>query len=229
MAQFEIHSKEGTRWVTAKIDNDSITAEAGALSYMIGNITMHSPFFISPTAFIKSTLAGEPPVRPRYTGTGTITLESSLGGFHVIEVGNSDWILEPGAYWASDSRVDVSYHRESVLTSLWAGKGLVYLQTRVTGRGQCILHTRGPVEELTIQSDKIVVAESPFIIARTSNVSMKVRRPTNNFLGRFTSKEPFVREFRTTGDGIGRVLVLEAQYWRQLVLARKSQDPLEYE
>ena len=44
MAQFEIHSKEGTRWVTAKIDNDSITAEAGALSYMIGNITMHSPF-----------------------------------------------------------------------------------------------------------------------------------------------------------------------------------------
>ena len=47
-----------------------------------------------------------------------ITLESSLGGYHVIELQGETWFLERGAYWASDGAVDVSFHRERILTSL---------------------------------------------------------------------------------------------------------------
>ena len=76
-----------------------------------------------------------------------ITLESTLGGFHVIDLQGESWILESGAYWASDGSVEVDYQRESFLTSLWAGEGFVYLQTRVKGEGKVVLCTRGPIEE----------------------------------------------------------------------------------
>ena len=37
-------------------------------------------------------------------------------------------------------------HRERIMTSLWAGEGLIYLQTKVRGQGKVVLITRGLVE-----------------------------------------------------------------------------------
>jgi uncharacterized protein (AIM24 family) len=90
-------------------------------------------------------MADEAVYRPTYTGTGVITLESSLGGFHVISLQVETWILERGTYWASEGSVDVGFHREKLQTGLWTGEGPVYLQTRVRGEGQVVLTTRGPV------------------------------------------------------------------------------------
>jgi uncharacterized protein (AIM24 family) len=59
---------------------------------------------------------------------GVITLESSLGGFHVLSLNGETWILERGTYWASEGSVDVGYHREEIHTALRAGEGPIYLQ-----------------------------------------------------------------------------------------------------
>jgi uncharacterized protein (AIM24 family) len=221
MAQFKIEELEGTRYVEIHLRDEMVRAEAGALSYLQGDINIHSKLIPSIGGLVKSLLADEAVYRPTYTGTGVITLESSLGGFHVLDLNGESWILERGTYWASDGSVDVSYHRERIKTAIWAGEGPIYLQTRVRGHGKVVLTTRGPVEEITLEKGKQVVAEGKYVICRTGDVSFTVRRSTKNFLGRFTAGEGFVRVF----EGTGKILLNPAPYWRYRVYTERGNDP----
>ena len=218
MAQFDIHQLEGMRFVEIHLNHEMVRVESGALSYLTGNVSIHSRFAPSLGAVVKSLLADEAIYRPTYTGTGVVTLESSLGGYHVLDLHGESWILERGAYWASEGSVDVGYHREHVLTSLWAGEGPVYMQTRVRGHGKVVLRTCGPVEEIDLSDGKRVAAEGKFVVARTGDVTFTVRRPTKNFFGRFTSGERFVRSY----VGTGRLLINPAPYWRYRILTERG-------
>ena len=111
MASFEVHELEGVHYVDITLKDEMVRAEAGALSYLTGDITVHSRLIPSITGAIKSVLAEQAIYRPTYTGTGVVTLLSSLGGFHVMDLKDESWILERGAYWASEGSVDVSFHR----------------------------------------------------------------------------------------------------------------------
>jgi uncharacterized protein (AIM24 family) len=218
MAKFEVHELEGSRYVDITLDNEMVRAEAGALCCMTGNITLDSRLVPSIGGLIKSLLADESVYRPTYTGTGVVSLESSYGGFHVLDLTGESWILEKGTYWASDGGVDVSFHREKVLTSLWAGEGLVYLQTKVRGKGKVVVTSTGPIEEITLQAGKIFVAEGKFVVGRTDSVSFKLSRATKSYLGKFTAGEGLVRIF----GGPRRILVNPAPYWRYRMLAERG-------
>lgn len=218
MARFEVNQLEGTTYVDAILENESIRAEAGALCYMTGDITITSRLIPQLGSAIRAMLTDESIHRPVHTGTGTITLESSLGGFHVLDMENEAWVLERGSYWASEMSIDVGSKRESVLTSIWAGEGLILLQTKVSGTGKVVLATRGPIEVIELEKGRKVVAEGQHVVARTAGVAMKVRRATRNFFGRFSSGEGIVRVF----EGPGRVLLNPAPYWRYRIMADRS-------
>ena len=220
MAKFEVSEREGMRWVDIHIQHEMVRVESGALCYLIGDIAVHSKLVPSFGGMIRSLMADESVYRPTYTGTGIITLESSLGGFHAFRLRGESWILERGTYWASEGAIEVKFHRERTLTSLWAGEGLVYLQTKVSGYGQVVLTTRGPVEELTLQPDQEFVAEGNYVVCRTAEVGFGIRRPTKNYLGRFTSGEGFVRVFK----GPGRLLITPTPYWRYYMMQLRMQN-----
>jgi uncharacterized protein (AIM24 family) len=215
MAKFEVHELEGSRYVDITLENETVRAEAGALCCMTGNITMDSRLIPSVGGLIKSLLAEESVYRPTYTGTGVVSLESSYGGFHVIELSGETWILEKGTYWASDGSIDVSFHREGILTALWAGEGLIYLQTKVRGHGKVVITSTGPVDEVALEAGKSFVAEGKFVVGRTSDVSFKLRRATKSYFGKFTAGEGLVRVY----GGPGRILVNPAPYWRYRMVA----------
>ena len=147
-----------------------------------------------------------------------ITLESSLGGFHVLELKGESWILEKGAYWASEGSVDLKFFKEKMLTSLWAGEGFVYLQSQVSGQGKVVVTTKGPVEEIDLQEDQEVVVDGECVIGRMASVRFSLRRPTENFLGRFTAGEPIVRVYR----GPGKLLLNPTFYWRYYMSQRRG-------
>jgi uncharacterized protein (AIM24 family) len=198
-----------------------VRAEAGALNYLTGDITIYSSVFPSLASVVKSLLADEAIYRPTYTGTGVVTLECSLGGYHILELNDESWILERGAYWASDGEVDVSFHRERVVTALEAGEGLVYLQTRVSGRGKVVLTTRGPVREVTLGNGQSMIAEGRNVIGRTSDVTFRMQRPTKNLLGVVTAGEGWwLRAYQ----GPGKLLLNPRPYWRYWVLAERRGD-----
>ena len=210
MAAFEIHHLEGMQYVDAHLQDEAIRAEAGAFSYSIGDISIHSRLIPSFGGILRAMLTEEAIYRPVYRGTGVITLESSLGGFHVLELDGNSWILEPGTYWASEGSVRLSYHRETIMTSLWAGEGLVYLQTKVTGAGKVVVTTRGPVEMIEVVKGKKIVADGNCVIGRTEEVTFSIKRVTKNLLGGFTAGESMARVY----EGTGKILLNPSPYWR---------------
>ena len=213
MAQFDVLDDEGMRLLKITIGDETVRAEAGALSYLRGAIDVDVPLPSLGRA-IGNLLSDEPIIRPRYVGTGEIFLTPSLGGYHVLEVAGEPWILEDGAYWASDGGVDLGVHRERMLTSFWAGEGLIDFQTQVSGKGRVVLNTTGPVEEIELRGQRIA-AEGKQIIARTAGLSYAIRRPTRSRIGYYLSGESLVRTYA----GVGKVLLTKAPYLNQRLLS----------
>jgi uncharacterized protein (AIM24 family) len=210
MADFKICELEGMRWVQIAICDETVRAEAGALSYLQGDIriTARPP---SPLSALKSAISNEALVRPSYSGTGTINLESSLGGYHSFEVAGESWILENGAYWASDGGVQLGLHRERVWTSLWTGEGFIDYQTKLSGRGRVVLNAPGPVEEVTLKDERLMV-EGKLVLARTEGLDYRLRRATSYIQSLFAG-EARLRVY----EGTGKALVCWTPYWNRYV------------
>ncbi|MCE2790949.1 MAG: AIM24 family protein [Planctomycetota bacterium] len=221
MARFEVQYLEGMRFVDIHLEHEMVRCESGALNYLRGNIAVHSQLIPSVGSLVSSLVANESVYRPTYAGTGVITLASSLGGFHVFELKGESWILEKGSYWASEGSVELQFFRERLLTSLWAGEGVVYLQTRVSGQGKLVVCTKGPVEEMELVEGEQLVVEGNCVIGRTQSVKFQMRRPTKNFWGRFTSGESIVRTYR----GPGKVLLNPTMYWRYYMDQQRKKSP----
>jgi uncharacterized protein (AIM24 family) len=217
MAQFEIETLEGMHWVKVTLNDETVRAQRGALSYMKGKIRMDLPL-PSPREMLISLFSVESMLRPRYRGTGELYLESSLGGFHPLQVKNGEtWIIEDGAYWASEERIRLSFHREKVITSLWAGEGLLWYQTKVTGPGQVMLVTLGAAEEIVLDNEEVVV-DGKYVLARTSGISLRMRRPGRGVMGYFLSGERRARAYK----GTGRLLISTTPNWRLRVCQGKD-------
>jgi uncharacterized protein (AIM24 family) len=184
MATFDVLEDEGMQLVKITIGGETVCAESGALFHLRGAIEVDAPVPSLGQA-VRSVLSDEPIIRPRYTGTGEIYLTPSLGGYHMLEVEEDAWILEDGAYWASDGGVELGLHRERMITSFWAGEGFIDFQTWVGGRGRVVLNTIGPVEEVVLHGGRIA-AEGKQIIARTAGLSYVVRRPIRSIIGAIT-------------------------------------------
>jgi uncharacterized protein (AIM24 family) len=211
MADFEICELEGMRWVQIRIRDETVRAEAGALSHMQGDIRVNVRL-PSPLSALKSIISDEALVRPSYTGTGVINLESSMGGYHPFEVAGDSWILESGAYWASEGGVELGLHRERVWTSFWSGEGFIDYQTKVSGYGRVVLNAPGPVEEVTLKGERLMV-EGKVVLARTEGVDY-LRRRVSALVPSLLSGEPVMRVYR----GTGKALVCWTPYWNQYVI-----------
>jgi uncharacterized protein (AIM24 family) len=222
VAKFEIEQSEGMRWVKVTLKDDAVRAEPGALSHLRGNIVMDVPL-PSFRGWLVSTFANETMLRPRYRGTGELYLESSLGGFHALQVKPGEtWVIDDGAYWASDDEVELSIYREGMMTSYWAGEGLFWYKTRVRGRGTVVLATPGPVEEVNLTNGQVMV-DGKYVLARTASLKFSIRRPARGVMGYFYSGEQCARTYQ----GTGRLLISTTPYWRLRVSqSKQSKDPL---
>ena len=209
MATFEIEHSEGMRWVKVGLDDDDVRAERGALNHFKGAITMDVPF-PSLKAWWVSLFSDESLLRPRYQGTGTVYLDSSLGGFHSMQIMPGErWILDTRCFWASDGEVKLSVHRERTWTAYWADQGLLWYKTALKGEGQVVLSVPGPIEEVELVDDQIVV-DGPQVVAHTSGITLSVRRPSRSWLSYWMSGQKLAYYYR----GTGRLLLCTTPYWR---------------
>jgi uncharacterized protein (AIM24 family) len=222
MATFDVEKTEGMRWVRVDLDDDDVRAERGALNHMQGAITMDVPL-PSLKAWWVSLFSDESLLRPRYSGTGSVYLDSTLGGYHLLNVTRGErWVLDTKCFWASDGEISLSVFRERVWTSYWADQGLLWYKTALKGEGQVMLAVDGPVQEVTLDNDRLV-ADGPFVIARTQGISLRIKRPARSLLSFWLSgqKRAFVYE------GTGKLLLCTTPYWRQR-MQRERMDPALY-
>ncbi|MFM7033694.1 MAG: AIM24 family protein [Planctomycetia bacterium] len=223
MATFEVEHAEGMRWVRVDLDDDDVRTERGALNHLTGAITMDVPL-PSLKAWWVSLFSDESLIRPRYCGTGSVFLDSTLGGYHLMKVRPGErWILDTKCFWASDGEVKLTIHRERMWTAWWAEQGLLWYKTALKGDGQVVLAVDGPVQEVELVNDTLV-ADGPFVIGRTSGISMSVRRPAKSLLSFWLSgqKRAFVYQ------GTGKLLLCTTPYWRQRMQKERSGSAAAY-
>lgn len=223
MATFKVEHSEGMRWVRVDLDDDDVLTERGALNHMQGAVTMDVPL-PSLKAWWVSLFSDESVMRPRYSGTGSVYLDSSLGGYHLMTVKPGErWILDTKCFWASDGEVKLSVHRERAWTSYWADQGLFWYKTALKGDGQVVLAVDGPVQEVELVDDKLV-ADGPFIIAHTSGISLSVRRPAKSWFSYLLSGQKWAYVYQ----GTGKLLLCTTPYWRQRMQKERARDATAY-
>ena len=211
MAKFEIIEEEGLRFIKVLINNETILAEAGALFYFLGDIRMESQGTGGVGGFFKSLATGESVVRPSYTGTGELYLEPSFEGYCILNLQGEEWVMDTGGYWASEGSVQVDAKRNKLLTGLFGGEGL--FQTTAKGQGKVVIKTPGPIEEVHLRNDRLVV-DGTFAVARSATLNYTVTKATKSLLGSLTSGEGFVNTY----EGTGTVLLAPNPYWEVMML-----------
>jgi uncharacterized protein (AIM24 family) len=225
MANFEIEHAEGTNWAKISLADETVVIERGAMSHMRGDLKMKGRL-AGPIRLIRAALSGEEALRPKISGTGTLYLESSFGGFHIMDLpGTEDWVVESGAFWCSESKLKQTFHRERFTTSFWSGKGFLDFQTKVAGQGKVMICSPGPVEEITLGKDSPhgsqLIADGPIVLARTASISYTVRLPSLLPWRRAATGEGLLRVYK----GEGRMLVCTTPFWRFKLMQERATNP----
>jgi uncharacterized protein (AIM24 family) len=220
MAEFQITETEGMRWVKIHLESDSVRTEHRALHHMVGAVSMDVPL-PSLRALWVSLFSEESLIRPRFSGTGEVFLDSSLGGFHVFEIREGErWVLDNRCFWAADAGINLGIYREWMITSFWAGEGLLWFKTSLQGAGKAVLSVDGPVQEIELRNDRLVV-DGPFVLARTNGIKFAMRRPARSLLSYWMSGEKLARVY----EGTGRLLMCTTPYWRLKLSRQREHDP----
>jgi len=194
MATFEIEESQSMRWVRIDLVDDDCRTERAALNHMKGAVTMTMPL-PTPYAMWVSLFSAESVLRPRYVGTGSVFLDSTLGGYHVCrDTPGERWILDTKCFWASDGEVSLRIHRERMLTALFAGEGLLWYKTALSGDGQVVL-----------------VVDGPYVVAHTAGIRLAMRRPTKSLWSAWLAGQRRTFSY----EGTGKLLLCTVPYWRR--------------
>ncbi len=221
MAEFVIREVEGMRQVRVEIDDETVRARRGALSNMRGQITL-TPRLPTAGDLFRACFTSEARIRPYYTGSGSILLQPSLGGYHVLDVAPGEhWILEPGVYWASEGSVALGLHREPMWPSLWARDGLLSWKTTLAGQGRVAINAPGPVETVDVEDSELRV-QGRLVLGRTSGLKFNSARAAA-FPRHLISGQRRLRVFA----GTGKALVCWTPYWNQHIYNRMTGEDIE--
>ena len=214
---FDVVNRERLNMVKVELENAAFRYEAGAMHYMQGNLELESNVPGVGKMF-KSMITKEKIIKPVITGTGTVFLQPSFGEFTILELQNDEWILDQGAYYASELNVEIGAYTNRAISALFSGEK--WFQTVVAGTGKVIITSAGPLEEITLNNDKLVV-DGRFAVARTSGIELKVAKATRGIFSTMISGEGLVNTF----TGTGKVLIAPVDnYFNTLIHIIRSID-----
>lgn len=199
---FEIHEKETLKFLKADFKNSAVRYESGGMYYMLGNLEMEANL-PSAGGFLKSMVTRESVVKPVIKGSGTVWFEPTFGNFTILELNADEWILDKGAYYASEMGVEIGSFTNKSVSGLFSGEG--FFQTRVSGYGKVVLLSKGPLETIELNNDKLVV-DGSFAVARQAGVQLTVSKANKGIFSSLISGEGIVNTF----SGTGKVLISPA-------------------
>lgn len=214
---FDVVTRERLNMVKIELDNAAFRYEAGAMHYMQGNLELEAN---APSVgkMFKSMITKEKIIKPVISGSGTVFLQPSFGEFTILDLQNDEWILDQGAYYASEINVEIGAYTNRAISAMFSGEK--WFQTVVAGTGKVIITSAGPLEEITLNNDKLVV-DGRFAVARTSGIELKVAKATRGIFSTVISGEGLVNTF----TGTGKVLIAPVDnYFNTLIHSIRSID-----
>lgn len=197
---FEVIEYEMYRMGKVTLQGTSVVLESGLLHYWMGQIQMQAN---APSlgGMAKSFLTKEKMVRPIYSGMGEVYLEPTFGDIGFLDLnGQEVWILDKGAYMASDQGVQLGMYTNPMFNSFFGGEGM--FQTQVSGVGKVMYWSPGPVQRVELQGQTLTV-DGSFAVGRTSSLDYRVEKATKGLFRSMMSGEGLVNVF----SGYGSVLL----------------------
>lgn len=193
------------RQVICDLSKASITLQAGAMQWMVGDVNATTGIKGVGDLFgkaVRGKVTGESAIKPEYTGSGMLVLEPTYR--HLILVDLKDWngsiVLDDGLFLACDSRLKHKAVMRSNLSSAVAGnEGLFNLG--ISGEGVLCLESSCPREELveiTLDRDVLKV-DGNMAVAWSGSLDFTVERSGKSLIGSAASGEGLVNVYRGTG------------------------------
>ncbi len=194
------------RQVIISLENDACRMEAGALQWMVGNITVDTD--VKDTSdflgkVMKGAVTNESVVKPLYSGTGCIVLEPTYKFPIMIDV--AEWgpqgvTISDGMYYASEKTVGVGIAtRKNISSSILGGEGI--FNVNLSGSGIAVLESEAPMTELVeieLQNEELRL-DGKYAVCWSTSLDFTVEKATSTLAGSLVSKEGFLNVFRGTG------------------------------
>ena len=199
---FEVVEKETLKFLKAELNNTAVRYESGGMYYMQGNLEMEASL-PSAGGFLKSMVTRESVVKPIIRGSGTVWFEPSFGNFTFLDLNNEEWILDKGAYYASEMGIEIGSFTNKSMSGLFSGEG--FFQTKVSGTGKVVVLSNGPLETIELSNGKLVV-DGSFAVARQASVQLTVTKANKGLFSSMISGEGIVNTF----TGTGKVMIAPA-------------------
>ncbi|MCM8710093.1 AIM24 family protein [Clostridium sp. SYSU_GA19001] len=182
----------------------SVKLEAGALSFLKGNIEMDNNMggiLGLGKKLLTSKVTGETAFKPRYKGTGEIFLEPSFGHYALIFLENEEIVVDDGLFYACEDSVEVgAYMQKNISATIMGNEGL--FQTKLSGRGIVLLEIPVPESEIvkyTLNNETLKV-DGNFALLRSRGIEFTVEKSSKSLLSSATSGEGLLNVFRGTGE-----------------------------
>ena len=198
------HSGVRLKQVRITLADSEVILEAGALHFQKGDITIESKVGGVGGLFKKAVskkLADESAFKPTYRGSGEIYLEPGFGHFILLTLEDEKIVADKGMFLACQSSVEVGVATQKGLaTGLLGGEG--FFQTKLSGKGICVLQSPVPVKEIIKVSlnDETLQVDGNFALLRKGNVEFTVKGATQSLIGSMTSGEGLLQTFHGTGE-----------------------------
>ena len=191
------------RQVLIELNNTAAKVQAGAMQWMIGNVSMTSGVkagnFLG--KMVSAAVTGETVAKPEYVGQGYVMLEPTYK--HIIMIDVSQWgsiVLQDGLFLACDSTLqDKVVARSNLSSAALGGEGLFNLS--LAGQGIAVLESPVPQQELiafNLQDDEVKI-DGNMAIAWSGSLSFTVEKSSKSLIGSAVSGEGLVNVYRGTG------------------------------
>lgn len=193
------------RQVIAQVGPSNITLQAGAMQWMVGDVSATTGIKGVGDLFgkaVRGKVTGESAIKPEYTGNGMLVLEPTYKYLLLIDV--AQWggsiVIEDGMFLACDASLKHKAVMRSTFSSAVAGnEGLFNLG--LNGNGVVCLESMVPQEELIeieLQDDVLKI-DGNMAIAWSSTLQFTVERSGKSLIGSAASGEGLVNVYRGTG------------------------------
>lgn len=193
------------RQVICNLAKSSITIQAGAMQWMIGDVNATTGIKGAGDLFskmVRGKVTGESAIKPEYVGTGEIVLEPTYK--HILLLNLEEWnnsiILDDGLFLACESCLkQKAVMRNNISSAVAGNEGLFNLG--IEGKGVLCLESPCPQEELIeieLENDVIKI-DGNMAIAWSGSLEFTVERSGKTLIGSAASREGLVNVFRGTG------------------------------
>lgn len=206
MTKMNVHRRQIVADLTG---SNTIVAQAGAMQWMVGNVSLTSGVKGVGDLFgkmVKGAVTKESAAKPVYTGAGVLVLEPTYKYLLLEDIGQwgNGMTIEDGMFLACEGTVQSRViHRKNLSSAVMGGEGFFNLS--LYGRGIAVLESNVPASELVtidLNNEELKI-DGNLAVCWSSDLDFTTERSSRSLVGSAISGEGLVNVYR----GTGRVLM----------------------